>query len=338
MKIEVAESLVYSYLKHVEGCRIVQTNWKTSAKWEITEYDTYQARILFEKISDSTTFKGIFKNNSFDQLIKQAEIDVLGLNTAENSIFGIDVAFHEAGLNYGGAVETSERVLKKIFRTIFIMQSYFKDFDKFNSYFLTPKANPSHENSLRQLIQEANEIINDESISIRLITNEDFFDKIVTPVLREIEEVNDTAELFSRVFKLLQLDNRKQTDNSYKTGKIRKITETKIDKTTENDMKIGQFVQFSISKAFENNLISQQEILKLQDKDYSKKVFNQNFEVLRSIDKEINDEGGRCRYYAKSKFCGDYYLTSQWFEYHWTPFKNWLKDIEGQNYDPLTRA
>ncbi|MGI5974125.1 MAG: hypothetical protein ACOX7E_00010 [Paludibacter sp.] len=337
MKIEVAESLIYSYLKHVEGCRIVQTNWKTSGKWEITEYDTRQARILFEEISNSEKFSGIFKNNSFEQLIKQAEIDVLGLNTAENSIFGIDVAFHEAGLNYGDAVETSERVLKKIFRTIFIMQSYFKEFDKFNSYFVTPKVNPSHENPIRELIQEANEIINDESISIKFLANDDFFNEIVSPLLIEVEDENDTTELFCRSFKLLKLDNRKQsndplsTNETLTTNKIRKTTKVNTTKTTENGMKIGQFVQFSISKAFENNLISKEEIRNLQDKEYSKKVFNQNFEVLKSSEKETTDERGRNRYYANNKFCGDYYLTSQWFEYHWTPFKNWLEKLENKN-------
>ena len=77
MKIEIAEILVASYLKHVEGCRIVQTNWKTSGNWNITEYDKEQALELFEKIKQSSLLSSIFKNNSFEQLIKQAEIDVL---------------------------------------------------------------------------------------------------------------------------------------------------------------------------------------------------------------------------------------------------------------------
>ena len=37
MKIEVGESLVSSYLNHVEGCRIIQTNWKTSSNWKVDE-------------------------------------------------------------------------------------------------------------------------------------------------------------------------------------------------------------------------------------------------------------------------------------------------------------
>ena len=39
MKIEIGESLTYSYLKHIEGCRIVQTNWKTSGNWVTTEFE-----------------------------------------------------------------------------------------------------------------------------------------------------------------------------------------------------------------------------------------------------------------------------------------------------------
>ena len=33
MKIEIGESLGYSYLRHVKGCWLVQTNWKASDNW-----------------------------------------------------------------------------------------------------------------------------------------------------------------------------------------------------------------------------------------------------------------------------------------------------------------
>ncbi len=137
MKIEIGENLIASYLRHVEDCRIVQTNWKTSSQWKITEYEETKSRALFDKIKSSPLFNEIFKNNGYDQLIKQAEIDVIGLNTTEKSVFGIDVAFHNAGLNY---IDTTNTVLKKIFRTIFVLQTYFSDFNKFNAYFITPKA------------------------------------------------------------------------------------------------------------------------------------------------------------------------------------------------------
>ena len=222
MKLEIAESLIYSYLKHVEGCRIVQTNWRTSGKWVVTEYETERARMLFNKISESEIFIGIFKNSSFDQLVKQAEIDVLGINTAENTIYGIDVAFHSSGINYGSNTETAFRIIKKIFRTIFIMQTFFDENEKFNSFFITPKVNPATKFLVDDLIIKAKEIIDDQNISIEFISNEQFYSEIVDPLLENIDDEHDTTELFSRSVKLLKLDNRKE--NFDKTYQIKKKT------------------------------------------------------------------------------------------------------------------
>ena len=35
MKIEMGESLFYSWLRHVKECQLVQTNWKVSPKWTL---------------------------------------------------------------------------------------------------------------------------------------------------------------------------------------------------------------------------------------------------------------------------------------------------------------
>ena len=66
----------------------------------------------------------------------------------------------------------------------------------------------------------------------------------------------------------------------------------------------------------------------VEAKDNCKRVFNQDFEVLRNKSREIKDSNGRTRYYTKELFCGNYFLTSQWFERHWGPFKVWLKKIK----------
>ena len=324
MKIEIAENLVYSYLKHVEGCRIVQTNWKTSAQWKTTEYEEKQSRELFEKVNKSPFFQGIFKNSSFEQLIKQAEIDVIGLNTTEKSVFGIDVAFHAAGLNYGSSEETALRIFKKIFRTVFIMQTYFSDFDKFNSIFVTPKTNPATEKPIRDLIAEANQLIAEDMISIDFITNESFYSTIVDPTLKNINDDNDTSELFLRSIKLMQLDKR-ASGNKTEKKTIEPRSTSPTDKREVDGMKIGQFVQYTMRKLYEQNLLPKSEIERLQDKAYSKSIFDQNFEVLRSPEREIADTEGRNRYYTKEKFCGNYYLTSQWVERHWDPFLNWVE-------------
>lgn len=324
MKIEIGENLIASYLRHVEGCRIVQTNWKTSSQWKTTEYEEKKSRELFDKVKSSQFFSEIFKNNGYDQLIKQAEIDVIGLNTTEKSVFGIDVAFHNAGLNYK---DTEKNVLKKIFRTIFVLQTYFNDFNKFNALFITPKANPATETPIRNLIKEANNLIGDELISIDFICNELFFSSIVDPIITNIHDDNDTSELFLRSVKLLQLDKREKTTTN---KKIKKQSTIITEKTTVDGMKIGQFVQYNMKKLCEQNLVSQDEIIKLQNKEYSKKVFDQNFEVLRYSDKDITSADGRNRYYANEKYFGDYFLTSQWTERHWKPLLDWLNKMKNK--------
>jgi len=325
MKIEIAESLIYSYLKHVEGCRVVQTNWTTSGNWTVTEYEKERARELFNKVSSSEYFGGIFKNNSFDQLIKQAEIDVLGINTTEETIYGIDVAFHSAGLNYGCKTETALRIIKKIFRTIFIMQSYFDENEKFNSYFVTPKVNPATKVIIDDLMIKAKEVIDDDNISINFISNEQFYSEIVDSLLENIVEEHDTTELFSRAIKLMKLDNRKVHSTEIVTKP--NITRVSTKKREINGMKIGQFVQHSFRKAFEQNFLSDSEINELQKSEYSKRIFNSNFEILRNRNRPIEDEYGRNRYYAREIFCSNYHLTSQWFESQWELLLDWLKKI-----------
>lgn len=327
MKIEIAESLIYSYLKHQEGCRIVQTNWRTSGKWVLTEYELENAQALYNKLSNSELFGKLFKNSSFKQLIKQAEIDVLGLNNVEKTVFGIDVAFHANGINYGSREETGFRIIKKIFRTIFIMQSYFNDFEKFNSFFITPKVNPADKDYIENLIEEARQVIEDENIEIEFISNEDFFNEIVDPLKKSFKDEHDTSELFSRAIKLLSLDNRAM--GSIHSNESQEITKTRapLDKRTEYGMKIGQFAQYSFQKAYEQNLISDEEINKLQNLDYSKVTFNSNFEILRNRNRRIMDDNDRPRYYAKEIYCGNYHLTSQWFDRQWDLLLNWLRKI-----------
>ncbi len=337
MKIEIGESLVYSHLKHIEGCRIVQTNWKTSGNWVVTEFEQSRAKELFNKVANSKSFDGIFKGSSFEQLIKQAEIDVLGINTAENTIYGIDVAFHTAGLNYGSKEETAIRIIKKIFRTIFIMQSYFNEYEKFNSYFITPKTNPATQVLIDELIEEAKTLIEDTNITINFISNDEFYENIVDPLIDNINDENDTMELFSRSVKLLQLDNRKQlvTESTPLTTNKSKITKpvstVSNDKRKIANMLIGQFVQFCFKDAYLKKLISETEINNLQKSEYSKTNFNLNFEVLRNKNRDITDDYNRSRYYKRELFCGNYRLCSQWIEPQWDLFLKWLHKI-GYDY------
>jgi len=39
MKIEIGESLFYSWLRHVKECQVVQLNWKSSLSWPLQNED-----------------------------------------------------------------------------------------------------------------------------------------------------------------------------------------------------------------------------------------------------------------------------------------------------------
>ena len=326
MKIEIGESLTSSYLNHVIGCRVIQTNWKLSGNWVVTDHEKSRAKLFYQKIIKSGYFDEIFKGSSFEQLLKQAEIDVLGINTTELTVYGVDVAFHGAGLNYGSKEETAERILKKIFRTLFVMQTYFEQYNHFHSLFITPKTNPSTLKLIDDLLQKANELIDDDSITIGVITNDQFFEDIIDSTIKASKSENDTSELFLRSVKLLDLDSRKEITNEINKVFIPKNIIEHNNKKIEG-MKIGQYVQHTFREAFKQGLISNDEIQNLQNPQYSKTNFNANFEVLRLKTRTIKDTNGCTRYYSREFFCGNYYLTSQWIEAQWDLYLKWLKKI-----------
>lgn len=215
MKIEIGESLLLSWLKHIKECQLVQTNWKASNKWELKNRETLKQlmKISFELFSQKYGYN-IYKGNmSIDQLIGQAEIDVIGINFEEyqSHIHAIDVAFHEAGLNYGSKDETVTRIIKKCLRTAMCMYGYF-GFNTGTIIFATPKINPSIERDLMRCVDDISNVLKEIGLNyqIRIISNDQFAEKILEPVLNVIGDVADTSELFMRSLQLYNLCTSKK--------------------------------------------------------------------------------------------------------------------------------
>ena len=326
MKIEIGESLIASYLNHVEQCKIVQTNWKVSGNWTVGDQDKAIAKELFNKVLTNDLLSSIFKENTFEQLLKQAEIDVLGINTLENTVYGYDIAFHSLGLNYKGNEGTCEVVIKKIFRAIFAMQIYFPEFDKIESFFAAPKVNRKLDDMLNGYIEEARNVIDNDNIKIGYLSNDSFYENIVDKVVNSVKTESDTSELFVRALKLLQLDKRVIKSNSemvLTSNKLRQPVSIS-DKKTVNGMKIGQYVKNSFYDLANSNKLSDTEIIRLQDPAYCNETFNINYEVLRKSSKSKEDRNGRNRYYKEEVVKG-YWLCSQWVENQWDNFLEWEK-------------
>ena len=203
MKIEMGESLGYSYLRHVKNCWLVQTNWKASEHWD-KFLSADELETVFREMRQTFDLGGsVFKGTrDHGQFLRQAEIDVMGVDQ-DGSVHAIDVAFHEAGLNYGGGV--GNRVLKKLLRTVLVLTAYLSPEVQRHIYFVSPKVHRAAQEPLEDIFSRLRDEYPD--IGWHLLTNEAFAVEMLAPTLVKGESVADTAELFLRAHKLLELRN-----------------------------------------------------------------------------------------------------------------------------------
>lgn len=202
MKIEIGESLLQSYLKHVENCLISQTNWKTSSNWNIDPSCRKQIDAAYNKIRADKQFSDVFKKNNLDQILKQAEIDVLGLE--KNTVFMVEVAFHLGGLNYGKKNETKNKIFEKFLRAYLIGLAFFPN-KELKIIFASPKTYPATKKLIDEYFDLLEKKFSSKTVHFQFITNEDFKDKILIPTLNKTSSDEDTGELFLRSYKLLRM-------------------------------------------------------------------------------------------------------------------------------------
>ena len=323
MKIEIGESLLLSWLRHVKECQIVQTNWKASSKWELKNKEVLEqlmqnSSTIFKEKYGYNLYKG---NRGIDQLLAQAEIDVIGISFdgSNKYIYAIDVAFHEAGLNYGSKVETVSRVIKKCIRTAMSIYGYY-GFTDGTIIFTSPKINPAVINDINACVNDITSVLDDLGLNykIRIITNEDFSDKVLEPVLNVLGDVADTSELFMRSLQMYNLFAGKKPKavtrrNKRKiTPELEPIEDTGIEGLEE--MAIGVIVRTVLRKMIESGEVSAQEIELMQTRDYSKDTFDIQYPLLLKVSE--TDGKSPARYYSPPlKIHGeDYFLCSEWYE------------------------
>lgn len=210
MKIEMGESLFYSWLRHVKECQIVQTNWKVSPKWPLQHEEALERlfRSADEHFAAKYQYKVFKKNVSLSQIIQQGECDAVGLCIRDGSIqtYAVDVAFHEAGLNYGSKQETICKVVAKCIRTAMCLYGYF-DAQDGEIVFASPKIYPAILTGLEPCIDDVNSILQQQGFgfSVRVIANNGFNTEVLDPILAMSGGVADTSELFLRSYQMLQM-------------------------------------------------------------------------------------------------------------------------------------
>ncbi len=340
MKIEIGESLIYSWLRHVKQCQIVQMNWKLSPRWQAEIVDLEPIKIDIENEFKDTALDIFQKNNSISQLLQQAEIDVVGFSLDsvkdERIYHFVDVAFHENGLNYGSKEKTISRVLKKFIRSYFLYLSYFNDNSPAVFYFITPKMSkqtlfiPLQEN-----IERVNKVFNQHELNpdFQIVTNEEFNSSILIPTMGITGEIADTNELFLRSVQLWKMfENEPREYHINPLGNSPQAIKLSIEDKNVGK-KIGQHVQDCMMDLIEKNQIDEIMIEKLLSQAYCKKQFNTNFPLLRKINQGKLDKRRYKRYYKKYWKIGNdlYYFSSQWYEKQRQSFDHWYHQVLENN-------
>ena len=338
MKIEVGESLVFSWLRHVQGCPIAQTSWKPSLTWPIRSEAALASDFeRMREIAGKRLGFEVFKKSSFQQFIRQAEIDVLGLRFSDDgsAAVAVDSAFHENGVQYGDPKETVGRILKKMIRTAFALEAYF-DLHQADIIFATPKMHNAVQDALQGCWQDLQSILTDcgglsaERLRLRIVTNGDFVEQIIQPVLDRMDEVADTSELFLRAQQLVRFCEI--------TPRRRQMRQRPASAQPESDseIKIGVHVRQTMVRLAGAGKLTPKLVADLSDRSRCKATFGLNHALLHKVmpDTPLHaqgiDENGYSRFWRDPLDLDGtrFLLCSQWVAWQRPRFAPWVRDLE----------
>ena len=310
MKIEIGESLACSYLRHVERCWLAQANWKVSEHWERSLPNADLEALFLEMKQRFDRGGAVFKQTKdAAQFLKQGEIDAVGVDR-QGGVHAMEVAFHEAGLNYGSVTETDNRVLKKMLRTLLILRAHHPTETPLRISFLSPKVNPAVQRPLESTFAALQEAYPD--VGWRLIVNDDFVEAIVKPTLEKAGDVADSSELFVRSAKLLE------TAGYTLLPPMPNGPPPPPPPNGPMECRIQPFVRGLMRTLLVDSpgLLSEAEKRDLQDNEHCKNRLGLqigNFSLIRRIESGPEFNGHR-RYWADRY--GDFYVCSQWWKQH----------------------
>ena len=320
MKVEMGESLCYSWLRHVKRCQIAQTDWRASPHWKIVNIVELEAlERAYDAFCRDKFGLDLFRGSSLQQFLVQAEADVLGLALAEpiQSVYAIDVEYHEDGL--GGSKEaTAGGIVKNFVRTMLSLYAYF-NMKNGEVIFASPDAKPDVVGALAPMIKELNDFTAQLGLSfrMRLITGKDFEAEILQPVVDAGDEAADTSELFLHGVQLYKLFGR----SSHKTSTPHPPASHHLSfhrkaPVIQNDkykgVKVGKLAKTVLRRLIESGILPSDIIEAMQTAEYSKREFDLQYPLL------VKD-GGKFKssqYYKTPIALGNtrYYMCSQWYE------------------------
>ena len=326
MKIEMGESLVASWLKHVKGCIVVQTNWKPSPKWEEHNLDEIE-----RLVQEGKQFFGqldVFKQNaSTAQILHQTECDVIGVaanaNGTPGAWYAVESAFHENGVQYGNKHATAAKIAGKMFRAAIGLLCYM-DVREGTICFAAPKVTHSYEEVLRPAFDKVVAFFRQQGFGFdfRLLINGDFRREIMESMCPLLDEVSDTAELYLRAAQLEIASGMQRKNENRTKGPEKAQASEDGDGTATKTGHLANTVMREILEGFEND----SEVGDLLSEEYSKEAFGLNYPLLAK-DGELFEK--RRYYVSPLTICGArYYLCNNWFERNRAALEAWIAQHE----------
>lgn len=320
MKIEVGESLVYSWLRHVKACQIVQTNWKASSQWQLTDAGQLEQMMTWidRHYAENYGYAIFKRNSSLSQLLQQGECDVLGvcIRPEGTKYYAVDVAFHGGGLNYGPRRDTVMKVLEKCARTAFCMHGYLNTRCA-EIIFASPKITPAVVSDLLPCLREMNALFaeNGYDFTIRLIANEEFQDLVLQPVLSASDEVADTSELFLRSYQMCRMFAADYTPRSGRAPSADRQPAGAMDYTDFDaypELKVGQLARQVLGRMLCDGCATEEEVAAMLTPEYSKAQFDLQYPLLRPAAEQETP----VHYYAApiEIYGKKYRMCCEWYE------------------------
>ncbi len=295
MKIEMGESLFYSWLRHVKECQIVQTNWKASSQWQLQHEDELAELMTAtdEHFGSKYGYKIYKKNSSLSQLIQQGECDAVGISIQNDGLryYAVDVAFHESGLNYGTREETVTKVVSKSLRTAMCLYGYMGT-KRADIAFASPKINPAILSDLEPCIEDVNALLKARGFDfpVRVIANDEFNESVLQPILLMSDGVADTSELFLRSYQMYTMF---ATSPASATKSVRVLAAKRVSNKAEvvdqddgvyKELKVGAIARTVLRKMLSGGYASDEEVIFMQTAEYSKQFFGLQYPLLLRTD------------------------------------------------------
>lgn len=201
MSVDIGESLMQSWLRHIKRCDIVQTNWKAATHLGINKNkaDTLLAMMRLE-------YPSFCSGQTAGQILKQIEIDALGCIVANRKYFACDIAFHESGLHYS---KGTDKVLSKLLRTILCLYSFLEAKSAVIVFATPVLVSKSDKVILQNFIDTLNDCLQNKwglkDFQVKLYAEYEFETGILNPVMHRVRDIKDNSEVFVRACQLINV-------------------------------------------------------------------------------------------------------------------------------------